>query len=457
MVPREILARYDVAGPRYTSYPTAPEWRDDFGPREAEQVLRDNHASRGHVPLSIYVHIPFCHKLCYFCGCNMWVTQKQELVERYLNAVEQELARVGELAGRGREVVQVHWGGGTPTYLDSAQITRLFQAITKHFRLRPEAEISLELHPAVTSFEQLATLRHLGFNRVSMGIQDFDAKVQETVNRVQPFEVTRDLIAECRRLGFLSVNTDLMYGLPHQTPAGFADTLDKVAAINPDRLALFNYAHVPWLKKHQSVFTPESLPSAETKLSLFEMAIARLLGMGYRYIGMDHFARPDDELTRHQADGTLRRNFMGYTTHADTDLLAFGPSAISDLAQAYVQNDRNVFDYMKRVEAGDLPVVRGLPLTPDDRLRRDVINRLFCLLHVSKDAVEAEFGIDFDATFAAALTALAPMEADGLLERGPRDLYVTSRGQILLRNLAMQFDAYLGRTPPSERRFSRTL
>lgn len=457
LVPRDILARYDVAGPRYTSYPTAPEWRADFGEAEARSAIAANNRERAGVPLSLYVHVPFCHKLCFFCGCNMLVTKKQDLVAKYLDAIEAEIAHVAARMDRSREVVQIHWGGGTPTYLEPAQIERLFGALAKHFAIRPDAEISTELHPAVTSFEQLATLRKLGFNRVSMGIQDFDEKVQETVNRIQPYELTRDLIAECRRLGFLSVNTDLMYGLPHQTVEGFRATLAKVETIRPDRIALFNYAHVPWLKKHQSVFKEEWLPPPATKLEVFELAIRSLLGQGYRYIGMDHFALPDDELTRAQADGTLRRNFMGYTTCADSDLYAFGPSSIADLDRAYLQNERNVHAYLELMGARDLPVVRGMDLSDDDRLRREVINRLFCLLRVDKADVAARFGIDFDATFADALAALAPLEADGLVALTPDAIRVTPRGQILLRNVAMVFDAYLAKTPPEGRRFSRTV
>ncbi|MEB3284005.1 MAG: oxygen-independent coproporphyrinogen III oxidase [Candidatus Sericytochromatia bacterium] len=457
LVPREILARYDVPGPRYTSYPTAPEWSDELSPENAVDILRENSLSRARVPLSLYVHIPFCHNLCFFCGCNMWVTQKQDLVTRYLNAIETEIARVSAVGSSEREVVQIHWGGGTPTYLSSEQIERLFLCLKRHFNIRPDAEISLELHPSVTSFDQLATLRSLGFNRVSMGIQDFDPLVQKTVNRIQPFEVTRDLIAECRRLKFLSVNTDLMYGLPHQTPDGFAATLKKVEQLNPDRLALFNYAHVPWLKKHQGIFKEDTLPRPDVKLTLFEMAVRHFIEMGYRYIGMDHFARGDDELTVHQANGTLRRNFMGYTTHADSDLYAFGPSAIADLDRAYLQNERNVHAYIDRIEAGGLPTVRGLRLSDDDRLRRDVINRLFCLLHVNKGLVETLFDIEFDSVFGSALEKLAPLEQDGLLRLEKRHLRVTPRGQILLRNIAMVFDAYLARTPLEGRRFSRTV
>lgn len=457
LVPREILARYDVAGPRYTSYPTAPEWRNDFTAQDAEGAIAANNVERAGVPLSLYVHVPFCHKLCYFCGCNMLVTQKQDLVTAYLDAIELEIERVAKRLDRSREVVQIHWGGGTPTYLQPAQLERLFGALARHFTIRPDAEISLELHPAVTSFEQLATLRKLGFNRVSMGIQDFDAKVQETVNRIQTYEVTRDLIAECRRLGFLSVNCDLMYGLPHQTVDGFRETLTKVEALRPDRLALFNYAHVPWLKKHQAVFDEAALPAAATKLEVFELAIRSFLRQGYRYIGMDHFALPADELTVAQANETLRRNFMGYTTCADSDLYAFGPSSIADLDRAYLQNERLVPAYVERVKAGGLPIIRGMDLSDDDRLRRDVINRLFCVLKVDKAAIAQAHGVDFDLYFADALAALAPMADDGLVLLSPEAIRVTPRGQILLRNVAMAFDAYLAKTPPEARRFSRTV
>lgn len=457
LVPREILARYDVAGPRYTSYPTAPEWKGEFSAAETEAAIAANNAQRAGVPLSLYVHVPFCHKLCYFCGCNMLVTQKQDLVTGYLAAIELEVERVAARLDRTREVVQIHWGGGTPTYLTPPQLERLFGALTKHFTIRPDAEISLELHPAVTSFEQLATLRKLGFNRVSMGIQDFDAKVQETVNRIQPFEVTRDLIAECRRLGFLSINTDLMYGLPHQTVDGFRATLEKVEALQPDRIALFNYAHVPWLKKHQAIFDEASLPAPTTKLEVFELSIRELLRQGYRYIGMDHFAKPDDELTVAQAAGTLRRNFMGYTTCADSDLYAFGPSSIADLDRAYLQNERLVPAYNERMQSEGLPVIRGMDLSDDDRLRRDVINRLFCVLKVEKAEIARLHGVDFDTYFADALAQLAPMADDGLVVLTPEAIRVTPRGQILLRNVAMVFDAYLAKTPPEARRFSRTV
>jgi len=458
VVPRELLAKYNTAGPRYTSYPTAPEWQDGWGDAEALAVLAENNAERADVPLSLYVHLPFCHKLCFFCGCNMLVTQKQDLVSAYLDALEREIDRVAQRFDHARRpVVQIHWGGGTPTYLKPDQLERVFNALASRFRIAEGAEISLELHPAVTSDEQLVTLQRLGFNRVSMGIQDFDPQVQEAVNRIQPYELTRDLIARCRELGFESVNTDLMYGLPHQSQERFAATLDKVLGIRPDRIALFNYAHVPWLKKHMEAIKTEDLPTPDEKLRIFEMAIGRLLDLGYRYIGMDHFALPEDELSRAQEARTLRRNFMGYTTCADSDLIAFGASSISDMDRAYTQNERNVNYYITAMGERELATIRGMRLTDDDRLRRDVINDLFCNLYVDKQAIGAKHGVAFDAYFAKELAALQPLAADGLVEVAPDHLHVTPRGQLLLRNVAMVFDAYLAGRTPARPTFSSTI
>lgn len=457
-VPRALLDKYDTAGPRYTSYPTAPEWRGEFGEAEAFAVIDANNAERPDVPLSIYVHVPFCHRLCYYCACNMLVTRNTALVERYLEAVIGELELVSRRFDRKRrQVAQIHWGGGTPTYLDPGQLERLYRAITDRFDVLPDAEISLEIHPPVTTFEQLDTLRRIGFNRVSMGIQDFDPDVQRAVNRPQPFEQTRDLIAHCRELGFASVNTDLMYGLPLQTLEKFEATLAKVATFRPDRLALFNYAHVPWLKPHQKLIKLESLPPRDEKIGIFELAIAEFVRQGYRYIGMDHFALPGDELAVAQANRTLRRNFMGYSTWADTDLYAFGSSSISGLDRAFLQNAHDVNEYIALMEAGTLPVRRGLSLSDDDRLRREVISRLFCVLHVDKRDIGERFGIDFDRYFAAELEELAPLADDGLVELRPDHLQVTPRGQVLLRNVALVFDAYLRKTPATQRRFSRTV
>jgi oxygen-independent coproporphyrinogen-3 oxidase len=458
LVPREILDRYNTAGPRYTSYPTAPEWQNDLGLDAGLALIEANGLERAETALSLYVHLPFCHRLCWFCGCNMLVTNQQDLVERYLTAL---LREIDHLAARidtaKRHVVQIHWGGGTPTFLNSEQLSRLFNALRARFNIAPHAEISLELHPAVTSFEQLETLAKLGFNRVSMGIQDFDPQVQEAVNRPQTYEVTRDLIIKCRELGFLSVNTDLMYGLPYQTLEKFQATLAKLHTLKPDRIALFNYAHVPWLKPHMALIKESTLPTPDDKLAIFEYAINDLITKGYRYIGMDHFALPDDELSLAQANRTLRRNFMGYTTCADSDLFAFGASSISDLDRAYLQNTRNVHDYIALMASQELPLQRGMRLSDDDRLRREVINRLFCVLYVDKAELEKDFAIHFDTYFARALEALVPLSNDGLIELAPGSLQVTPRGQILLRNIAMLFDAYLEKTPPSERKFSKTV
>lgn len=458
VLPRDILAKYNTSGPRYTSYPTAPEWSDGFGAEKALEVLKENQEARFDVALSLYVHLPFCHKLCYYCGCNMQVTKDQDLVSRYLTALEREIELVAaQIDTSRRQVVQIHWGGGTPTFLKPEQLTRVFHALERSFDLAPEAEVSIEVHPPVTTFEQLETLRTLGFNRLSMGIQDFDPVVQEAVNRIQPFEQTRDLIAHARSLGFLSVNTDLMYGLPHQTVERFQGTLGLVEQLRPDRIALFNFAYLPWLKPHHKLIKENTLPPADEKIAIFELAIASLIRQGYRYIGMDHFALPDDELSVAQSDRTLRRNFMGYTTCADSDLLAFGVTSISDLDAAYLANARKVDDYMQLCNESTLPTQRGMVLSADDRLRRDVINRLICHCYLDKAEIERLHGISFDATFQSELLKLVPLAADGLLEIGERTLKVTPRGQLLLRNICMVFDAYLAKPSAGERKFSKTV
>ncbi|MBI6545609.1 MAG: oxygen-independent coproporphyrinogen III oxidase [Cyanobacteria bacterium NC_groundwater_1444_Ag_S-0.65um_54_12] len=455
-LPRELLARYDQVGPRYTSYPTAPEWSNEFGHQAAYRALADNARQRAGVPLSIYVHLPFCSRLCYYCGCNIKLARPGDaLVERYLEALEREVALVAAGIDTTRPVVQLHWGGGTPTHLSVRQLERLYKVLRQHFNFAPGAEISLEIHPRVTTAEQINTLASLGFQRISMGVQDFDPVVQKAVNRLQPFEATRDLIALCQRAGFLSCNLDLMYGLPGQSVKGFARTLQQVATIRPDRIALFNYAHLPAIFPHQRRL--KELPGAELKLELFEMAIAAWVNQGYCYLGMDHFALPDNELVKARRARTLRRNFMGYTTCAASDLLAFGMSAISDLASAYYQNERNLSAYLAAVFAGQLPVQRGKLLTADDRLRRAVIYALICHGYLAKAEIEHEFQLSFDTTFAPELAELEPLVADGLLECWPAYLEVTPRGQLLIRNICMIFDAYLRGRSPSDRPFSRTI
>jgi len=450
---RSLLERYGSEQiPRYTSYPSANHWRD-AGDAEAEAALTGSGARA----LSLYVHVPFCRKLCFYCGCNMLVTRNTALVERYLRALELEVDRVAGLLPRVPEVVQLHLGGGTPTYLDPAQLTRLVATLRRRFSWKPDAEASIEIHPPVTTAEQMRTLARLGFNRVSMGVQDFDPVVQARVNRIQPFEQTRDLVQLSRELGFVSVNVDLMYGLPRQTVAGFSRTLDRIEEIRPDRIALFGYAHVPSIKKRQGQFTPEELPGPELRLALFEEAMARLRAAGYLYVGLDHFALPDDELCRARTAGTLRRNFMGYTTCAQSDVLAFGPSAISDVAGTYLQNEREVHGWAERLErGGGLAVVRGHRLSPEDEARRDLIMRLFCQLEVDLEAVAREHPGAFASGLGEEDRRLQRLEEDGLLTRDEARLRVSADGQLLLRTVASAFDVYL-RTTGGERRHAPAL
>ena len=434
---RSLLERYGRDPvPRYTSYPPANCWHESSV--DAPALL----AASGQRPLSLYVHVPFCRKLCFYCGCNMLVTRNSALVEQYLRALEMEVDLTARLLKEIPEVVQVHLGGGTPTYLEPAQLIRLVSTLRSRFPWKLGAEASIEVHPPVTTSEQMRTLAALGFNRVSMGIQDFDPVVQTRVNRIQPFGQTRDLIRTCRELGFVSVNVDLMYGLPLQTVDGFMKTLDRIEELRPDRIALFGYAHVPSLKKRQGQFKPDELPGVELRLTLFETAMTRLLSAGYQYIGLDHFALPDDELCRARADGTLRRNFMGYTTCAESDVLAFGPSAISDIGGAYLQNEREVHKWIKHLERGELAVTRGHRLSVEDSARRELIMQLFCRLEVDLDFLARRYPEAFGDGFEAERPALERLERDGLVQREKARLRVSPDGQLLLRTVASAFDAY---------------
>ena len=433
-----LLERYGrIPVPRYTSYPPANHWESKFGEPEAEEAFR----SAGTRPASIYVHVPFCRKLCYYCGCNMLVTRSESLVERYLRALELELDRVTALLPSRPEIVQVHLGGGTPTYLDPDQLTRLADAVQARLPWKPGIEASIEIHPAVTSVEQIRTLARLGFNRVSMGVQDFDPVVQKRINRRQSFEETRDLIVEARAQGFVSVNVDLMYGLPLQTVEHFQRTLDRIEELRPDRIALFGYAHVPSMKKHQGMFRPEELPGAADRLALLVSSIQRLLAAGYVHVGLDHFALENDELCRARAAGTLRRNFMGYTTCADSDVLAFGPSAISEVRGTYVQNAREVHDWAAMLEKGHLAAVRGHRPSAEDLARSALIMQLFCSLQVDLDALRARFPGTLQ-NLREEERELAGLERDGLVVRQGARLRITPRGQLLLRTVAAPFDTY---------------
>jgi oxygen-independent coproporphyrinogen-3 oxidase len=430
----ELLERYNGPAPRYTSYPPAPHWQ------AAHSGLLVSALRKSTAPLSIYVHVPFCERLCLYCGCNVVIKKDHAVAGPYLDHLiaEMELADIAH----GRLVTQMHWGGGTPTYFDTTQITDLFNAIADRFSLSSTGEYSIEIDPRVTTFEHLRTLRHLGFNRVSMGIQDFDWNVQLAVHRIQPYEHTRELFEQARALGFESINADLIYGLPKQTHASFQNTLDLVLELHPDRLAVFSYAHVPAIKRQQKSFE-RYLPTESEKLQLFLDAIERLTAAGYEHIGMDHFARPNDPLVAARNDGTLHRNFQGYTTHAETDLLGFGVSAISHVGHTFTQNQRDLAAWEDDIDAGRIPVFRGYVQTKDDLIRGSVIEECLCNGRVSKDDIERRFTINFDIYFRPELARLVELERDGLIEGGTfRTIRITPTGRVFIRTIAQVFDAF---------------
>ena len=454
-VGEDFLARYNRPGPRYTSYPTAPVWNDSFGPDDLERVHEE--AERARSPVSLYMHIPFCESLCLFCACNVIIQKDKRVAPPYLAVLKQEMARVSRSVSKQREVVQFHWGGGTPTYLTPDQIEDLFGAVRARFTFAADAEIGIEVDPRVTSREHLETLRRLGFNRLSMGIQDFHPEVQKAIHRIQPFELTRDLLSAARDLGFDSINVDLIYGLPYQTPERFAHTVDQIVELAPDRVALFSYAHVPWLKKQQGSFATH-LPEGMQKFEIFRTGLFKFLEAGYLYIGMDHFAKPGDELAISQQQRTLHRNFQGYTTKAGADLYGMGVTAISGIQNAYAQNYRELPAWENAVAERGIATMRGYRLSQDDRLRRSVISRLLCHTVVIKDEIAREFGINFDEYFADELHRLEPSRDDGLILLEPDKIRSTWLGRIFIRNLAMVFDPYLEKQQLAAKPlFSKTL
>jgi oxygen-independent coproporphyrinogen-3 oxidase len=454
-VSEEMVNRYNVPGPRYTSYPTAPEWVDAFGPEDHDHVIRESNEARPLRPLSLYVHLPFCKSLCLFCGCNVVINKNHEVSIPYLEKLKWEIDRVSERLDRDRPVVQLHYGGGTPTYLSPAQLEDLTMHLRARFLFAPDAEIGVEVDPRVTSEDHARTLRRVGFNRISMGIQDFNPLVQKTVRRIQPYESSRALFDLCRALEYESINIDLIYGLPHQTPESFTESVERVLEWTPDRVAMFSYAHVPWMKKQQGSFA-RFIPQGMDKFRIFRAGIERFARAGYVYIGMDHFARPGDELCVAQQNRTLHRNFQGYTTKAGADLLGLGVSSISGIGRAYAQNFRDVKDYYAAVDRQVLPTMRGIRLTDDDVIRREVISRILCHCVLHKSEIEAEFGLSFDGYFPAELSALRPLEDDGLVELSPDTISITPLGRIFIRNVGMVFDKYL-RIPREKPVFSRTL
>ena len=454
-VSEEFLAKYNRPGPRYTSYPTAPVWDDKFHQADLQEFLHN--AESAATPVSLYMHLPFCESLCLFCACNVVIQKDKKAAIPYLESLKAEINHVSQFVSQQREVVQFHWGGGTPTYLSPAQLQDLFGYTRNRFAFAANAEIGIEVDPRVTTHEHLATLRTLGFNRLSMGIQDFTPEVQKTINRVQPFELTRDLIVEARRLGFDSVNVDLIYGLPYQTAASFAQTIDKVLELNPDRIAMFSYAHVPWLRKQQGAFQGH-LPEGMEKFHIFKTGVRKFTDAGYLYIGMDHFARPGDELAIAQGNRTLHRNFQGYTTKAGADLYGMGVSAISSIGEAYAQNDRALATYQSAIAERGSATMRGYRLNSDDLLRREVITKLLCHTVVRKREIENTFQIRFDEYFASELAELRAMRDDALVLLSDDEIRVTTLGRIFIRNLAMPFDRYLREQKMDSRPlFSKTL
>ena len=450
-----FLEKYNRPGPRYTSYPTAPVWRDDFGPDDFEKYCA--RAEQRATPVSLYMHLPFCESLCLFCACTVSIQKDKRVAIPYLETLKREIDKMAHHVSKKRPVIQFHWGGGTPTYLSPVQMEDLFNHTRERFSFAPDAEIGIEIDPRVTSREHLETLRRLGFNRLSMGIQDFDPKVQQTIHRVQPYEMTRDLILVARELGFESLNVDLIYGLPYQTASSFSSTIDRTLTLEPDRVAMFSYAHVPWLKKQQGSFA-EHLPEGMEKFRIFRAGLEQFWGAGYVYIGMDHFAKPGDELAVAQQNRTLHRNFQGYTTKAGADLYGMGVSAISSLGEAYAQNRREVPAYQAAVAERGIATMRGYRLSADDRIRRAVIGRLLCHTVIPKNEVEKEFSISFDDYFAPEVQRLEEFRAEGLVALAPGEIRVTALGRIFIRNVAMTFDRYLHEQQMDQRPlFSKTL
>jgi oxygen-independent coproporphyrinogen-3 oxidase len=448
-----LLTAYQGARPRYTSYPTAPVWTESYGATEFREDLTGLPSAPADA-LSLYAHVPFCTSLCHFCACNRMITRDPGLPEAYLDAIEQEIGSVRALIDSPPAVTQLHWGGGTPTHLEPGQIERLFSAMVDAFPLADGAEISIEIDPRVTTLDHVAALERCGFNRVSMGVQDFDPTVQQAIHRVQSQQDTGELAAACRRAGFESVNFDLIYGLPYQTEASFERTLDAVLELSPDRVALYAYAHVTWVAKQQRGFERKDLPDPKTRLRIMLLAIRRFLEAGYVYIGMDHFAKPKDELAVALGDRTLRRNFMGYTTQASVRMLGFGPSAISDLGASYAQSERAVDTWREAVDARGLATLRGHRLGREDRLRRWVIECIMCLGELDADNFSQEFGESLREHFPAELAALDMPRRDGLLTLDPEGGFrLTPLGHLLVRNVAAVFDAYL----PEQEKTSKRL
>lgn len=451
----ELVRRFDRSGPRYTSYPTADRFEEQYPVSSYLAHLARRAAAAQVAPLSVYVHLPFCESLCYFCACNKIITRDHGSAAPYLKTLFAEMEMLSPHLGVHRQAVQLHLGGGTPTFLAAAELTALMKELRRHFEFTPDAEIAVEIDPRTVSSDTLAMLAGLGFNRTSFGVQDFDPEVQAAVNRIQPYEMVRNALQASRDNGFRSINTDLIYGLPKQTVDSFSRTLDRLIELSPDRIALYNYAHLPERFRAQRLIHAEDLPSAETRLQIFFMSVRRLLEAGYVYIGLDHFAKPEDELNRARLERGLHRNFQGYTTRAECDLIGFGVSAIGKIGDAYVQNHHSIKAYGERIEAGELPVDKGFDLSREDVIRREVIMAVMCSMPIDFSAFEARYGKRFEVCFADELARLEPYAEAGLLEVDAQSLRVLPKGRVFVRAIAMVFDQYIGR--PRSARYSRLI
>ncbi len=453
----DVLGKYSGPGPRYTSYPSAPLFSSAFGSgRYRQEIIRTNSSNEAS-PLSLYVHLPFCDTLCYFCGCTMLVTHSKERIAEYNEYLKKEIGLVAPLLSSRRRVAQLHWGGGTPSYLSPDEIKDLGMHIADRFTYDADIEAGVEIDPRGLTYDHMKAFREVGFNRVSMGVQDFDPRVQQAVNRIQPERLTRDAVQWSRELGFKSINIDLIYGLPYQTLESFEKTVDIIIDISPDRIAVFNYAYVPWLKPHQRIIAEAALPSPELKLHIFKRTIEKLVAAGYWNIGMDHFAKQSDELAIAQRNKTLYRNFQGYSTKAGCDLYGFGMSAIGHFRETYHQNTKVLRDYYSALQRNSLATVVGYQMTEDDHIRKDVIMRIMCDMGVEKLPIEERYGIRFDEYFADALVKLKPLEEDDLVIVEPDRIVVNGMGRLVVRNIAMCFDAYIDKMIQEKPIFSRTV
>jgi len=451
----ELIKKYDIAGPRYTSYPTAVQFTPEFTEDDyRKQAALSNQSGRD---LSLYFHLPFCDTICYYCACNKVITKDRSKAEPYLKALHKEIAMQAELFDSNRKVNQLHWGGGTPTFINHQQMSELMQVTRQHFNLHDDdsGEYSIEIDPREVNRDSIKLLRDIGFNRMSLGVQDFNADVQKAVNRIQSEEQTLGALNSAREFGFKSISTDLIYGLPLQTPDSFANTLERIIEISPDRISLFNYAHMPELFKPQRRINEADMPAAEIKLSILKQSTEQLINAGYVYIGMDHFAKPDDELSIAQQQGKLYRNFQGYATHADCDLVGLGITSIGTINNSFSQNLKTLDEYQQAIDNGHLAIFRGVEIDTDDLIRRDVIMQLICHFNLNYSIIEAKHNIKFSQYFANELENLVAMSEDGLIEMTKQSIKVTDKGRLLIRNICMSFDRYHKSQP--QQRFSKAI